>query len=77
MTDVSKRFGENTVFRGLNMTFEKDLVTCIVGPSGQGKTTLLRIIAGLEDADVGRIAGNESSVSYLSRGQTAALAQYL
>lgn len=65
VTDVSKRFGENTVFRGLNMTFEKDLVTCIVGPSGQGKTTLLRIIAGLEDADVGRITGNESSVSYL------------
>lgn len=65
VTDLSKRFGENTVFRGLNMTFEKDLVTCIVGPSGQGKTTLLRIIAGLEDADVGRITGNESSVSYL------------
>lgn len=65
VTDLSKRFGENTVFRGLNMTFEKDLVNCIVGPSGQGKTTLLRIIAGLEDADVGRITGNESSVSYL------------
>lgn len=65
VTDLSKRFGENTVFCDLSMNFEKDRVTCIVGPSGQGKTTLLRIIAGLEDADVGRITGNESSVSYL------------
>ena len=65
VTDLSKRFGENTVFCDLSMNFEKDRVTCIVGPSGQGKTTLLRIIAGLEDADDGHIEGNGGAVSYL------------
>ncbi|MBQ7923810.1 MAG: ABC transporter ATP-binding protein [Clostridia bacterium] len=45
---ISKAFGEKTVFDRLEIELVKGEVTCILGASGVGKTTLLRILAGLE-----------------------------
>ena len=56
---LSKAFGEKQVLRDVNMEFESGKVTSLTGPSGQGKTTLVRIIAGLETADKGSaVIGN-------------------
>ena len=45
---ISKTFGEKKVFENLEIEINEGEVTCILGASGVGKTTLLRILAGLE-----------------------------
>jgi len=56
---ISKSFGEKTVLSGVSLRFEEGRRTALMGASGCGKTTLLRIIAGLECADSGEIIGIE------------------
>jgi len=57
ITDISKAYGTNVVFDRYTCQIEEGGVTCIMGLSGQGKTTLLRIILGLEHPDNGQIVG--------------------
>ena len=52
---LTKRFGANTVLEDVTMDFPAGSVTCIMGSSGRGKTTLLRCIAGLETPEDGRV----------------------
>ncbi len=60
---VNKSFGENQVLKDLNTVFEANKITCLMAPSGGGKTTLLRILAKLEKADSGKVSGNEGKVA--------------
>lgn len=53
--EISKSFGETQVIRNLSFNVERGEFLTILGSSGCGKTTLLRIICGLEEADRGRI----------------------
>ncbi|WBY09171.1 ABC transporter ATP-binding protein [Sphingomonas sp. 7/4-4] len=46
-SDLVKRFGALTALDGVSMTIEPGKVTGLVGPDGAGKTTLIRILAGL------------------------------
>ena len=48
------------MFKEFSAEFEDGSVTCIMGSSGIGKTTLLRILMGLEDYESGRITGLEN-----------------
>lgn len=57
--NLSKSFGDKVVFDGLNLTIKGAATTCIMAPSGTGKTTLLRILMGLEAVDSGSVAGLE------------------
>lgn len=58
--NISKSFDKkNKVLDNLNLTIESGSLTTLLGSSGCGKTTLLRIIAGLEKADSGEILFNE------------------
>jgi sulfate transport system ATP-binding protein len=52
---VGKRFGEFVALDDVNVSIPTGQLTALLGPSGGGKSTLLRIIAGLEEADTGRI----------------------
>ncbi len=52
---VSKSFGEHKVLCDVNMHFEDGKIYCLMGESGIGKTTLLKIIMGLEKPDEGHI----------------------
>ena len=54
---VSKAYGNKTVLRNMSLVFAKGRVTCIMAPSGFGKTTLLRILMGLDAPDSGTIRG--------------------
>lgn len=47
--NISKRYGDKTVYDDFSFSFEKDKITAILGESGAGKTTLLNIIAGITD----------------------------
>jgi ABC-type polar amino acid transport system ATPase subunit len=50
-----KRFGSRTILDGLTMSVHPGEVVCFVGPSGTGKSTLLRCVNGLEDIQGGEI----------------------
>ena len=60
---VTKRFGSFVALDDVSLTVEAGRLTALLGPSGGGKSTLLRIIAGLETADAGtvNIEGVEST----------------
>ena len=54
---IRKAYGEHVVLDGLSHVFPEGTVTCVAGRSGCGKTTMLRLIAGLEAPDAGEIRG--------------------
>lgn len=56
---LSKAYGENRVLTDFSAVLPAGAVTCIMAPSGRGKTTLLRILMGLEQPDSGAIQGLE------------------
>ena len=56
LINICKNFGENKVLENVSMAINEG-ITCIMGPSGRGKTTLAYIIAGLVKADSGEVKG--------------------
>ena len=62
---ITKKYGTNTVLNSLSLKIEKNSPTVIMGESGCGKTTLLRIAAGLEKADSGEFNANGEKLAYM------------
>ena len=63
--DLIKKFNDQYVFNNLNLDIESDKITVILGKSGCGKTTLLRLISNLEKYDSGSINTNNLKFSYV------------
>ncbi|MFF3668461.1 sulfate/molybdate ABC transporter ATP-binding protein [Microtetraspora malaysiensis] len=61
--DVNKSFGTTPVLRDVSVDVASGSLTALLGPSGGGKSTLLRVIAGLEHPDTGtvRISGVDAT----------------
>ncbi|GAA0404846.1 TOBE-like domain-containing protein [Microbispora corallina] len=61
--DVNKSFGTTPVLREVSVDVASGSLTALLGPSGGGKSTLLRVIAGLEQPDTGtvRISGVDAT----------------
>ena len=57
ITDLCKTFDDNEVLKNVNITLKDNSIYCLMGSSGIGKTTLLRILMGLERADSGSVSG--------------------
>ena len=55
ISNVTKRFGGFVALDDVSVSIPSGQLTALLGPSGGGKSTLLRIIAGLETADHGRV----------------------
>ncbi len=55
LKNISHWYSDNRVLDNLNLEIEKNKITYILGSSGSGKTTILRLIAGLEVPDKGEI----------------------
>ena len=60
---VSKRFGQNEAVRDLSLAINHGEFVVLLGPSGAGKTTTLRLITGLERPDAGSISINGRDVT--------------
>lgn len=65
INNLYKRFGNKKIFNGECFTFEDGKITYILGESGIGKTTLLRILAGLDKDFEGTVEDKISSISYV------------
>ncbi|MDO4550158.1 MAG: ABC transporter ATP-binding protein [Planctomycetia bacterium] len=63
--NVVKSFGNNCAVNGVSLTVKKGEVFALLGPSGCGKTTLLRLCAGFENPDSGRIFINGTDITNL------------
>ncbi len=63
-TDLCKSFGQQAVLTNVNLDLKEVRSLALVGPSGGGKSTLLRIMAGLEIPDSGSLAMNDREVVY-------------
>ncbi|MGJ9411431.1 sulfate/molybdate ABC transporter ATP-binding protein [Aeromicrobium sp. CF4.19] len=55
VSGVTKHFGDFVALQDIDLTVPGGGLTALLGPSGGGKSTLLRIVAGLESADAGRV----------------------
>ncbi|TCD54759.1 ABC-F family ATP-binding cassette domain-containing protein [Alloscardovia theropitheci] len=67
-TDISKAFGSNIVFAGINLAVDKGSRVVILGYNGAGKTTTLRILAGQDQPDTGEVIfGHGAKVGYFAQ----------
>lgn len=65
INNLCKKYGDKVVFDAYTNTFDFDGILLIKGASGLGKTTLMRIIAGLEKADKGEIIKDANKISFM------------
>jgi len=64
---LSKEYGEIKALSEVSMELEKTSVMTLVGPSGGGKSTMLRVLGGLEIPDRGDVFINDKMVNYNSK----------
>lgn len=70
---LHKRFGDNHVLRGVDFALERGEKVAFLGRNGEGKSTMSRIIAGLESYEGERIIGHNVSIGYFAQHQAEAL----
>jgi iron complex transport system ATP-binding protein len=60
---ITLTLGKRTILNGVDLTLEPGTVTAILGPNGAGKTSLLRILSGEWQADVGSVRVNGKTLA--------------
>ncbi len=63
LRNLSKRYGDNQVLDNLSLDIKRNEFLTLLGPSGCGKTTTLKIIAGFEYADEGKVLFEEHDIT--------------
>jgi phospholipid/cholesterol/gamma-HCH transport system ATP-binding protein len=71
--DLHKRFGTHEVLAGVNLMVPEGMISVVLGPSGTGKSVLLKHIIGLLKADAGDVVIRGRPYSRMSRSQILAL----
>jgi multiple sugar transport system ATP-binding protein len=66
VSHVSKSYGAHRVLNDLSLQFEDRTSTCLLGPPGAGKTTLMHIMCGLDAPDAGEIRIDGKDVTHLA-----------
>jgi len=74
LSHIEKRFGDNLVLNDISLGFREGSVTALVGPSGGGKSTLLRCINLLEIPTTGRVQVGETALEFAPDVKPAASA---
>lgn len=65
--NLTKRFGSRTIIDSINLDIHPGEIVCFIGPSGTGKSTLLRCVNGLEDIQGGDILFDNKRVDSRSK----------
>ncbi|HPO15948.1 MAG TPA: energy-dependent translational throttle protein EttA [Candidatus Hydrogenedentes bacterium] len=69
---ASKQFGDTVLFKDLGFIVPKSAIVGIIGPNGTGKSTLLKMMVGQEQPDVGEVAiGSTVQISYVEQERRA------
>jgi nitrate/nitrite transport system ATP-binding protein len=76
LKDVGKSYGSREVLRNVNLSIEEGEFVSIVGASASGKTTLIKIAAGLVSAGRGGVAVGGESVNGFPRGASIVFQNY-
>jgi cystine transport system ATP-binding protein len=71
LTDIEKRFGDNLVLKGVSVAMQEGSVTALIGPSGGGKSTLLRCINLLEIPTSGALRLGDTTLRFEPGGRVA------
>ncbi len=66
LIDITKSYGNHVVLNGITQEIEDGEFFVILGPSGEGKSTLLKVIAGIEKPDKGKIIVDGKDITNLS-----------
>lgn len=61
--NIVKQYEGQALLNGLSFMVDRDETVCLLGPSGGGKSTILRIVAGLEKADGGSVSWGGKNIS--------------
>jgi phospholipid/cholesterol/gamma-HCH transport system ATP-binding protein len=77
LIDVHKRFGKQVVLDGVNFNVNEGETVALLGPSGTGKSVLLKHIIGLIHPDRGTIIVDEKDVVHLKRQELAELRSHI
>ncbi|MDO8665393.1 MAG: ATP-binding cassette domain-containing protein, partial [Gemmatimonadales bacterium] len=75
LRDVHKKFGRHVVLDGVDFSVEKGETVALLGPSGTGKSVLLKHIIGLIQPDSGEVLVDGESVPDLGRKELSKLRQ--
>jgi len=75
--DVSKFYGEHTVFKNANMSIARGEKVCFVGRNGEGKSTMIKSILGEIDVEGTCALGHNVKVGYFAQNQAALLDEAL
>ncbi|MDR3202899.1 MAG: energy-dependent translational throttle protein EttA, partial [Bifidobacteriaceae bacterium] len=68
--DLRKGFGDRVLVDGLSFSLPKNGIVGVIGPNGVGKTTLFKVIVGLEELDAGNLkVGETVKVAYVDQGR--------
>jgi ABC-type polar amino acid transport system ATPase subunit len=62
--NIHKKFDQREILKGVDLTIEPGKITCLIGPSGGGKTTLLRALSLLEYPDKGTITVDKQKYKF-------------
>ncbi len=64
LKNVHKRYGDNEVIKGVDLTVKDNEVVVMIGPSGAGKSTVLRMINGLETTTSGDVIVDGENIAH-------------
>jgi ATP-binding cassette subfamily F protein 3 len=74
LTRATKRYGDLTVYDGIDLAVERGRKVALVGPNGAGKSTLIKLLAGVEPLSSGvRQVGHRVQSGYFAQDQTNVL----
>ena len=73
LRNVSKRFGDLTILENASAEIERGDKVALIGANGKGKSTLLRIVSGMENFDGERVPGHNVTQSFYAQHQLEAL----